>query len=73
MIERESREFEVLPKRWIVERNFRWMNRYRRLRIDNKFYTERSKAMIYGSFIRLMTRRLATSDSVYKSALIDDN
>lgn len=60
VIERESKEFEVLPKRWIVERSFGWMNRYRRLSKDYELYTESSKAMIYGSFIRLMTRRLAT-------------
>lgn len=59
VIERESKEFEVLPKRWIVERSFGWMNRYRRLSKDYEVYTESSEAMIYGSFIRLMVRRLA--------------
>ena len=58
VIERESTEFEVLPKRWIVERSFGWMNRYRRLSKDYELYPESSEAMIYGSFIRLMTRRL---------------
>ena len=53
-----SFEFEVLPKRWIVERSFGWMNRYRRLSKDYELYTQSSEAMIYGSFIRLMTRRL---------------
>ena len=59
VIERESKAFEVLPKRWIVERSFGWMNRYRRLSKDYEVYTESSEAMIYGSFIRLMVRRLA--------------
>ena len=58
VIERESKEFEVLPKRWIVERSFGWMNRYRRLSKDYELYTQSSEAMIYGSFIRLMIRRL---------------
>ncbi|MGD2183695.1 IS5 family transposase [Lusitaniella coriacea] len=59
VIKRESQEFEILPKRWIVERSFGWMNRYRRLSKDYELYTKSSEAMIYGSFIRLMIRRLA--------------
>ncbi len=30
VIKRQSKEFEVLPKRWIVERTFGWLNRFRR-------------------------------------------
>ena len=30
VIERQSKDFEVLPKRWIVERTFGWLNRFRR-------------------------------------------
>ena len=30
VIKRQSSEFEVLPKRWIVERTFGWFNRFRR-------------------------------------------
>ena len=59
VIKRNSKEFEVLPKRWIVERSFGWMNRYRRLSKDYEVYTQTSEGMIYGVFIRLMTRRLA--------------
>ena len=60
VIERQSKEFEVLPKRWIVERTFGWFNRFRRLSKDYELSTEFSTAMIYGSLIRLMTRRLAS-------------
>ena len=59
VIERESPLFEVLPKRWIVERCFGWMNRYRRLSKDYELYTENSEAMIFGAFIRLMVRQLS--------------
>lgn len=59
VIKRNSQEFEVLPRRWIVERSFGWMNRYRRLSKDYELTTESSEAMIYGTFIRLMVRRLA--------------
>lgn len=58
VIERNSQAFEVLPQRWIVERSFGWMNRYRRLSKDYELYTQNSEAMIYGCFIRLLTRRL---------------
>ncbi len=60
VIERNSKKFEVLPKRWIVERTFGWLNRFRRLSKDYELYSEHSEAMIYGSMIRLMTRRLAS-------------
>lgn len=63
-IERIAKTFEVLPKRWIVERTFGWLNRYRRLSKDYELHTESSEAMIYGSMIRLMTRRLAALSSL---------
>jgi len=59
VIERLSKTFERLPKRWIVERTFGWLNRFRRLSKDYELYTEISEAMIYGSLIRLMVKRLA--------------
>jgi putative transposase len=59
VIERTSQRFERLPKRWIVERTFGWLNRFRRLSKDYELYSEVSEAMIYGSLIRLMVRRLA--------------
>lgn len=59
VIERTAKTFEILPKRWIVERTFGWLNRYRRLSKDYETYTDSSEGMIYGSLIRLMLRRLA--------------
>ena len=59
VIERISKTFERLPKRWIVERTFGWLNRFRRLSKDYEVDCEVSEAMIYGSLIRLMVRRLA--------------
>jgi putative transposase len=60
VIERISKTFERLPKRWIVERTFGWLNRFRRLSKDYEVYSEISEAMIYCSLTRLMLRRLAT-------------
>lgn len=58
VIKRIAKTFEILPKRWIVERTFGWLNRYRRLSKDYELHSENSEGMIYGSLIRLMTRRL---------------
>jgi putative transposase len=57
----QSKGFQVLPHRWIVERTFAWLGRYRRLSKDYEVLIEVSEAMIRLAMIRLMVRRLATS------------
>ena len=54
-----QRGFQVSPKRWIVERTFGWLNRYRRLSKDYERLPETSEAFVYVAMIRLMLRRLA--------------
>ena len=51
--------FLLLPKRWIVERTFGWIGRYRRLSKDYEYLTQTSEAMIRVAMIHLMVRRLA--------------
>ena len=51
--------FVILPKRWIVERTFGWLGRYRRNSKDYERTTKSSETMIYISMINLMSRRLA--------------
>jgi putative transposase len=51
--------FQVLPRRWVVERTFGWLNRYRRLAKDYERSPASSEAMIQLAMIRLMLARLA--------------
>jgi putative transposase len=51
--------FEVLPRRWVVERTFAWLGRCRRLAKDWKKTSARSTASDLVASIRMMSRRLA--------------
>lgn len=50
--------FEVLPKRWIVERTFGWLKNYRRHSKDYETLPASSEAMIYVTMINLMLHRI---------------
>jgi putative transposase len=51
--------FVVLPKRWIVERTFGWIGRYRRMSKDYEMLTTSSETMIFIVMINVMLHRLA--------------
>jgi putative transposase len=53
--------FHVLPRRWVVERTFGWIGRYRRMSKDYEELEENSEAMMYLSMTRLMLKRLAAT------------
>ena len=55
--------FEVLPKRWIVERTFAWISRNRRLARDFERYAMTVAAFVRLAMIRIMLRRLAVNTS----------
>jgi putative transposase len=51
--------FVPIPKRWVVERTFAWLLRYRRHAKDYERLTESSEAMIRVSAVHLLLRRLS--------------
>lgn len=55
----DRHRFVILPKRWIVERTFGWLSKFRRLAKDYEFRTDNSEAMILIAATRLMLARLA--------------
>jgi putative transposase len=59
VISRSGKAFEPLPKCWIVERTFGWLNWYRRLSKDYERLPEISKATIYAAMTRIMLKCLA--------------
>ncbi len=59
IIKRNQAGFEVLPKRWIVERTFAWLGINRRLTKDCERFSQTTLAFIQTAMIKLMMRRLA--------------
>ena len=53
-----AQKFVVLPKRWIVERTFAWLNRCRRLAKDWENLNRNALAFLRWASIRLMVRKL---------------
>jgi putative transposase len=56
---REAEGFEVIPKRWIVERTFSWIGRNRRMSKDYERRVQTSECLMKVATIRLILRRLA--------------
>ncbi len=54
----DQKGFEVLPRRWVVERTIAWINRCRRLAKDFENLNRTALAFIRLASIRLMLRRL---------------
>jgi putative transposase len=54
----EAKGFVVIPRRWVVERTFGWLGRYRRLSKDFEHQVCSSEAMVYLASIHRMLRLL---------------
>ncbi len=59
IVERTGQGFQVLPKRWVVERTFAWFGKYRRLSKDYEQKVTVSAATLYYCSIHILVRRLA--------------
>jgi transposase len=57
----QAKGFTALPKRWVVERTFAWLNRCRRLAKDWECLNRKARAFLLLASVRLMLRRLARS------------
>ena len=53
--------FQVLPRRWVVERFFAWINRNRRLAKDVEATIASAETFLYAASVMMLTRRLARS------------
>ena len=53
-----QKTFQVLPRRWVVERTFGWLNLQRRLSKDYEVLCETTETWLYISMTGLMLRRL---------------
>ena len=51
--------FQLLPRRWVVERTLAWLNRNRRLAKDFEASIASAKAWVYIASVQLLIRRLA--------------
>jgi len=54
-----AKGFQILPRRWVVERTFSWLSRYRRLARDYEHQTLSSESMVYFASIHRMLRSMA--------------
>ena len=53
-----SKKFSVIPKRWIVERSFAWIENFRRVALDYEFFSQSSLAMLQIAFSAIMLKKL---------------
>jgi putative transposase len=66
---RNPHAFEVLPRRWVVERTFAWISKHRRTTRDHERLPANHEAMILWAMVTLMACRLAQPNPLSKHSL----
>ena len=64
----KAKGFVLLPRRWVVERTFGWLNRSRRLSKDYERRCDSSETFIYLAMIHVMTKRLTGQQTRFASS-----
>ncbi len=59
VMRREGKGFQLLARRWVVERTFAWLLQKRRLVVDYEKLPENSESLIYIAMVHLMSKRLS--------------
>lgn len=59
-----QRGFQVLPRRWVVERTFGWLSAQRRLSKDYERIMQTSEGFIYISMTHLMLKRVSRGSNI---------
>ena len=59
VMKREGKGFQLLARRWVVERTFAWLLQKRRLVVDYEKLPENSESLIYIAMVHLMSKRLS--------------
>ncbi len=62
---KKAKGFHILPRRWVVERTFAWLSRYRRLNREYEKNPISSEAMVYVSSVRLLLNKLRESVKIF--------
>ena len=62
VMRREGKGFQLLARRWVVERTFAWLMQKRRLVVDYEKLPETSESFIYIAMVHLMSKRLSQNE-----------
>ena len=64
VMKREGKGFQLLARRWVVERTMRWLLQKRRLVVDYEKLPETSESLIYIAMVHLMLKRLSQNRKI---------
>ena len=65
----ETKGFQILPRRWVVERTFGWLGRYQRLGRDDEHQTLSSESVVYVASSHRMLKLLTCETRISKHSL----